>query len=286
MKHMKWMKTWAAIVALASPSLAWAEAAGLEAVSPSEVGIPYAWKAVLDGSSSVTTLPGHVGAWSWDEDNFPATAKGWTHTSAWMQVELTEPAALTLTLASLAGVPWPSAEDAGRVAGTNLFPSFTLYRGWDVDAGVTTNADGTTLDQDHTFNNRGNIAWAEDVTYLDHLENGTAHEATRTWVLEAGRYTLSLGGNSPATLAEGRQGYRATLTTTSAPVPTGNGVLAVMEPSEVGIPYAWKAVLDEASSVTTLPGHVGAWSWDEDNFPATAKGWTHTSAWMQVELTE
>jgi hypothetical protein len=258
----------------------------LAAVEFSEVGIPYGWKVVLDDASSVTTTPDHVGAWSWDEDNFPATAKGWTHTSKWVQLELTESAALTLKLESLAGAPWPSAEDPARLAGTNLYPSFTIYRGWDTDSGTVTNADGTTLDQDHTFNNRGNIEWAEDVTYLDHLENGTTHEATRTWVLAAGKYTINLGGNSPATLAEGRQGYRAAFSTVPAAAPTGNSVLAAVEFSEVGIPYGWKVVLDDASSVTTTPDHVGAWSWDEDNFPATAKGWTHTSKWVQLELTE
>jgi hypothetical protein len=183
-------------------------------------------------------------------------------------------------------VPWPSPDAPTRLAGTNLFPSFTIYRGWDTDSGTLTNADGTTLDQDHTFNNRGNIAWAEDVTYLDHVENSVAHELTRTWVLGAGKYTLNLGGNSPATLAEGRQGYLAKLSTAPAPAPTGTGVLGAVEFSEVGIPYGWKAVLDSASSVTTTPDHVGAWSWDEDNFPATAKGWTHTSKWVQLELTE
>lgn len=186
----------------------------LEPVPPSEIGIPYGWKVVLDGHSSVTTTPDHVGAWSWDEDNFPETAKGWTHTSKWVQLELTEPASLTLKLENLAGVPWPSPEEPTRLAGTNLYPSFTIYWGWDTDSGTLTNTDGTTLDQDHTFNNRGNIAWAEDVTYLDHVENATTHTSTRTWVLGAGKYTVNLGGNSPATLAEGRQGYQATFTTT------------------------------------------------------------------------
>lgn len=191
-----------------------AQAAGtLTPVDFQEVGIPYGWKVVLDGQSSVTTLPDHVGAWSWDEDNFPATANGWTHTSKWVQLELTEPAALTLKLTSLAGVPWPSPEEPARLAGTNLFPSFTLYRGWDTDRGVVTNTDGTTLDQDHTFNNRGNIEWAEDVRYVDHVENAATHETTRTWVLAAGKYTVNLGGNSPATLAEGRQGYQAVFST-------------------------------------------------------------------------
>ncbi len=271
---------------MAAISVLHAGAATLTPIEFNAVGIPYGLKAMLDDASSVTSPADHVGAWSWDEDNFPATAKGWTHTSKWLQLELTKPAAVTLKLESFAGAPWPSSEDPARLAGTNLFPSFTLYRGWDTDSGTTTNADGTTLDQDHTFNNRGNIAWAEDVTYLDHLENATTHAASRTWILPAGQYTLNLGGNSPATLAEGRQGYRATLSTATAPTPSGSGVLAVVDFSEVGIPYGLKAVLDDASSVTSPADHVGAWSWDEDNFPATAKGWTHTSKWLQLELTK
>jgi hypothetical protein len=211
MKHSIRTIAWAML--LHSHGFGSAQAAGLEPIAPSDIGIPYGWKAVLDSASSVTTTPDHVGAWSWDEDNFPATAKGWTHTSKWVQLQLTEPASLTVTLQNLAGAPWPSPEAPTRLAETNLYPSFTLYRGWDTDSGTLTNADGTTLDQDHTFNNRGNIAWAEDVTYLDHAENSTAHELSRTWVLGAGQYTINLGGNSPATLAEGRQGYRAILAT-------------------------------------------------------------------------
>ncbi len=111
-------------------------AASITTVDYNPIGIPYGLKVELDENSSVVAPPDHVGAWSWDEDGFPATAKGWTHTSKWVQLELAKPALFTLTLESAAGVSWPSAEDATRVAGTNLFPSFTLYRGWDTDAGV------------------------------------------------------------------------------------------------------------------------------------------------------
>jgi roadblock/LC7 domain-containing protein len=250
------------------------------------VGIPYAWSVALGANAAAQTQPAHVGAWSWDEDSFPETAKGWTHTSAWVQLDLTEPVALTLTLESADGVPWPSAADPTRLAGTNLFPSFSLYRGWDTDAGTITNADGTTLDQDHTFNNRGNIEWAEDVTYLDHLDNATAHSATRTWVLPAGRYTVNLGGNSPVVVAEGRQGYKATFTTKPVSGPIANAVLRPVDFNAVGIPYGWSVQLGGKATAQTLPDHVGAWSWDEDSFPETAKGWTHTSAWVQLDLTE
>ena len=266
--------------------LAAANAATVNTVEFSEIGIPYGLAVTLNANDSAVAPPDHVGAWSWDEDSFPATAKGWTHTSKFVQVELTEAAAFTLTLSSAEGVPWPATDNAARLAGTNLFPSFTLYRGWDTDAGVTTNADGTTLDQDHTFNNRGNIAWAEDVTYLDHLDNATAHTATRTWILPAGKYTVNLGGNSPVTLAEGRQGYSATFTTTPAPGAIAGGFVSPVAFSEIGIPYGLKVQLGATGSAVAPPDHVGAWSWDEDSFPATAKGWTHTSKFVQLELTE
>lgn len=250
----------------------------------SETGIPYTWDVKLSANESTHTQPAHVGAWSWDEDGFPATARGWTHTSAWVKLELTEPVALTLTLESAANVPWPSAADPNRVAGTNLFPSLTLYRGWDTDPGVTRNATGAIIDQNHNFNNRGNIDWAEDVTYLDHLENTTTHSVTRTWLLPAGQYTINLGGNSPATLAEGRQGYKATFSTAPVTTALSNAFLHRIAFSEVGIPYAWGLVMDEQATAQTTPDHVGAWSWDEDGFPATAKGWTHTSSWVRLRL--
>ena len=77
---------------------AWAHDA--EPVEFNPIGIPYAWHIELSANESTHTGPAHVGAWSWDEDSFPETAKGWTHTSAWVQLDLTEPVALTLTLES------------------------------------------------------------------------------------------------------------------------------------------------------------------------------------------
>ena len=257
-----------------------------EPIEFSEIGIPYAWLIEIDDGESTHIDADHVGAWSWDEDSFPATARGWTHTSKWIKLDLTQPAALTLTLESQAGVPWPSSSDPSRLAGTNLYPSFTLYRGWDTDAGLIVLTNGATLDQDHTFNNRGNIEWAEDVTYLDHLDNSTAHSATRTWVLPAGHYIINLGGNSPVTLAEGRQGLKATFSTAPAPVALTNAELHDIAFNEVGIPYGIGLAMDANASATTTPDHVGAWSWDEDNFPATAKGWTHTSKWVKLHLLE
>lgn len=85
-----------------------------------------------------------------------------------------------------------------------MFPSFTIYGGWDNDGA-----------QDHTFNTRGQIGWAS-VTYLDHLDNSTETLSQRTWTLPAGNYSIILGSNAPATDLN-RQGYLATFTTVPEP---------------------------------------------------------------------
>jgi hypothetical protein len=266
------LATLAAVAALATSP---APAHEPEPIDFSESGIPYAWLVEIE-SGEVAALPAdHIGAWSWDEDTFPETARGWTHTSKFVKLDLTSDAAVTLTLRSEADVPWASPEEPDRVAGANLFPSFTLYRGWDTDG-----------PQDHTFNNRGDIEWAEGVTYLDHLDNMNSHTATRTWFLPAGQYTVNLGGNSPATIAEGRQGYVASFAAAPLPVPTTNAVLAAVDFSEFGVPYGWALAMDDQASAETPGDHVGAWSWDEDTFPETARGWTHTSKFVRLNLTK
>lgn len=239
-----------------------------EPIEFSPIGIPYAWLVELEARDESETPPDHVGAWSWDEDGFPDSARGWTHTSTWVKLDLTEPAAFTLTLESLAGVPWPSAEDTNRLAGTNLFPSFTLYSGWDTDAGVWLDTNGVTIDQDHTFNNRGNIEWAEDVTYRDHLDNSTTHSASRTWVLPAGHYTINLGGNSPATVAEGRQGYRATMTTDPA-------ALLDIANTVRGMAVRWPASI-AGLRLEDAPSPDGPWS-PAAGTPVIEHGWHHHS---------
>jgi hypothetical protein len=94
-----------------------------------------------------------------------------------------------------------------------MFPSFTIWAGLDNDDG-----------DNHTYNNRGNVVWAEDLVYLDHVDNSTVTAVERTWALAAGQYSIVLGSNAPATDTQ-RQGYRATLTTVPEP---GVGVLVAV----------------------------------------------------------
>lgn len=167
-------------------------------------GIGYHWTVKM-GLNDRAELLGTVGAWSWDEDGFPETAKGWTHTSNWIAFELTEEARLTLLLQRKAGVPTGQAPNASNPDGTglfNLFPAFSIYKSWQ-DSGADS----------HNFNNRGDIEWAPDVSYHTHVENDGSHSVARTFRLPAGKYSIAMGGNSPSVEAEGRQGYEAILTT-------------------------------------------------------------------------
>lgn len=161
-------------------------------------GVGYSWTVNM-GPDDRADFAGLVGAWSWDEDTFPATTKGWTHTSNWVALKLRQRSSVTIRLSRKRNVPNPD----GGVGGNILFPAFTLYRNWDGDGGDV-----------HTYNNRGNVVWAEDIAYLKHVENlNGATSVELALELPAGEYSIALGGNSPSTNREPAQGYGATILT-------------------------------------------------------------------------
>ena len=243
---------------------------------PQANGIGYTWTVIADANTQ-GSFSSHVGAWSWEDNALfgnPGQSPlpvGWTHTSNWLALQLTEEAFFTLALERDANVPWPSMEDPGRLADTSsLFPSLTLWRGWDNDGG-----------DHHTYNNRGNVAWAEDLRYLDHVDNSTGTQITRTWRLPAGQYSLALGSNAPATNLN-RQGYKATFHTRAA---SNN---SAGDPADGGIAYARTLSIGRGDS-GSYSDHVGAWSWEDDSLFDAAQGdppvgWTHTSRWVAVHI--
>jgi PEP-CTERM motif len=175
---------------------------GLPANRPSE-GIPYDWVVTMGGADTAS-MSRHVGAWSWEDNALfdPGDPSvGWTHTSDWVRLELQAATSFTMRLERQVNVAGADA------ASLSMFPSFTLWSGWDQD-GV----------QNHTYNNNNNAGpvWAEDLAYLDHVDNSTLTSVERTWSLAAGQYTIVLGSNAPAT-DPNRQGYLATLTTVPEP---------------------------------------------------------------------
>lgn len=186
--------------------------------TPPAAGIPYRHTVTLGVEDNASTSR-HVGAWSWEDNSlFNAAAGeepvGWTHTSDWVALTLTANTTFTLRMERQEGIAAPTPANPANIAGTSsMFPSFTLYSGWDQDGA-----------QDHTYNNRGIIAWS-DIAYLSHRDNSTESFAENTWSLPAGNYSIALGSNAPATNPN-RQGYLVSFTTVPEPGTAGLILLA------------------------------------------------------------
>lgn len=207
------MKTTNTIIAISSLLVVSSQAA-TTLFRPSgrpSAGVPYDWVISMNGYDSAV-VSRHVGAWSWEDDAlFNASAGdptvGWTHTTDWAAITLTDVTSLTIRLERATNVP-----DASSTS-LSMFPSFTLFSGLDQD--------GT---QNHTYYNRepGSYTdysagmWAEDLTYMDHIDNSTATFVEKTYTLSPGTYTIAIGSNAPANDAE-RQGYALTLSTVPEP---------------------------------------------------------------------
>ena len=178
-------------------------------LTPDQTGLTYEFKGSTNhgGAGSIS---GSVGAKSWAEPNNPVDAKGWTHTSNWVQLDLSGmhvPGVLTIQME--------------RGATGSLFPAFSLYSGWENDTPDTNN---------HTFNNTGAISWADDLTYIGHVanaggQNGTANgtgltSVSQQFYLNPGLYSIALGGNPAFSLGQtGIHAFNATFDVAAVPVP-------------------------------------------------------------------
>ncbi len=203
----------AAFALLAASS---SHAATIANADPAAGGIGYAWTVAIGANESVTTPnvgDSSVGVWSWNDTAFAGVDNmGWTHTTSWAALELTEAATLTIRMGRNDSVPYLD----GFAPTDNLYPSFTLWRGWDNSGS-----------NDHTYLNNGLVAWAEELTELiGYADNSTETTAELTVTLEAGLYTIALGSQGPATSALPRQGFYATFTTIPEPSAALLGMMA------------------------------------------------------------
>jgi len=214
------MKTTAYIVSLAVSLFAAAGAhAAITVADPTAGGISYQWLIQIGANESLSTpnhSNSHVGAWSWNDTDFVnmmggGVNKGWTHTTSWAALQLTEAAIITIAMEGNSSVPW----GGGVRASADLVPSFTVWKGWDSSADFGNN---------HTYENDGLINWSSDLTQLvGRLDNSTQPTGQITLQLEAGNYTIAFGSNfgDPGDgAAPGNQGYRATFTTSPIPEPS------------------------------------------------------------------
>ena len=211
------------------PNTAAVPASGSDPAIPAEGGIGYKNSITLANNDSAS-ITGTVGAWSWEDQGLFTAGEdpvGWTHQSHWFALSLTEATILNLTYGAEAGVPRPIAGNPANIAGIDqMFPSFTLFTGWDNDGGNNHvyNNDGV-LGTDPVKNAQNN--WFEDLTYLDHLGNSTLTSVSRSWSLAAGTYTLVIGSNASATTKPDPQGYRLTLSTVPEPTAATLACLAL-----------------------------------------------------------
>lgn len=251
-----------------------APAATVTNADPGGAGITYAWM-IEAGANNIGTLQDHCGAWSWEDNSLftpPDPAVGWTHTSRWVALRLTQPVVVTVTLARDSSVPYASGP-GGFADSTSMFPSFTLWKNWhDSDSDF------------HTYNNKGAVDWAPGLEYLDHVDNSTAESVKRSWYLPAGDYTMALGSNAPATNPN-RQGFSFTIVTSqTAPADLKPNIAG--PPADGGIGYGY-TVIAKAGASGSFKDHVGAWSWEDNALFSPGQpsvGWTHTSKWVQVKL--
>jgi hypothetical protein len=243
-------KTILAAAAALLPVLA--TAATISQTDPQEGGIGYKFTIGMERSDEAI-FSSHVGAWSWEDDSlFDAETGeppvGWTHTSNWVALTVAARVRLTVRIERDATVPWPSQSDPDRLAATaSMFPSFTIFRGWDNDPVppefaarpevIAAWADFGGVPPDlgdwHTYNNRGYVEWAEDLRYIAHVDNSTLETIEHTFILEPGQYSIAIGSNAPATDPL-RQGYRATFATEPAPAPDTYFIPDAIQPLQIG----------------------------------------------------
>lgn len=206
-----------------------AMAATVTLADPTPNGIGYKWTVSMGGSDTTTgstpTYAGTVGAYSWND---PINAgdpigTGWTHTSNWTALTLTQAANLTVTL------------DRTTAGGGALVPAFSLYAGQQ-------NTDNGLPGGWHTYNNAGNFDWSTqdpgaDSSSLNYVGNeanlGGLSSITKTFSLGPGLYSLVFGGNPPSGSPAVAQGYLATLTTAPVPLPAavwlfGSGIAGIV----------------------------------------------------------
>lgn len=177
-------------------------------------GIGYEWTVRMGGNETITTLntsTAGVGVWSWHDSAFAGSPNmGWTHTSDWVALELTEAASLTIVMGRNSSVPDPASATGGMRPVDFLIPAFTVWQGWD-----------NTSSEAHIYNNgagSSSLAWEGGLSVIEgFVNNATEDTATLTLSLPAGFYTIALGSQGAATGGLPQQGYYATFATIPEP---------------------------------------------------------------------
>ncbi len=183
-------------------------------------GISYEWTVKM-GKKDKVSFVNHVGAKSYNEPPpfYEPPYTGWTHTSNWVALTLTDKTKLRIEVARQEGVPFTSGTSI-VTARNMLVPALSVYSGHD-----------NTSCEDHRYNTAGNVDWST-VVFIGNQHNKkgapvAVYETSKK--LNPGPYSIAIGG-SPAVIDPypagdcnpidpvcyaytGRQGYRVVMTT-------------------------------------------------------------------------
>jgi hypothetical protein len=156
-------------------------------------GISYEWKVKM-GKRDNATLINFVGAKSLSEipPFYVAPEVGWTHTSNWIALEVTEKTKLKVKVSRIEGVPFVVLDAENKLfskgySRNKLVPGIAIYNGWD-----------DTSCEDHRYNPSGNVAWST----LEWMGNNlnTAQKGTVEYEVKLmpGKYSIAVGGTPKA----------------------------------------------------------------------------------------
>jgi hypothetical protein len=187
-----------------------------QSIDPVVQGTGYTWNVELGASGFETTVglgeATDVGVWSWRQST--GATYGWTHTSDWAVLTLTEAASLTIVMGGNSSIPDPMTDGATMLPTDKLMPSFSIWYGTYAYAEWSTK---------HTYSNTTDISWAAGISGIaGYVDNSTEDTASLTIDLPAGVYTIALGSNNPSgnSSSDPTQGYYATFATSPIPEPS------------------------------------------------------------------
>ena len=144
--------------------------------------------------------------------------KGWTHFTDWVALTLTEATMLTVEVTAQPGLHYTTFDSETNttndlLARPWLYPASSIYQGID-----------TATEVGHMYNPKGNFS--ANIDFMKYTEDSAgAQNISYKMLLKPGQYSIAIAGinakHCQATNTacyDGRQGYRAKLTTQPAPL--------------------------------------------------------------------
>lgn len=171
-------------------------------------GVPYS-RLIGVAADFETNFEGIVGDRSWYDGKFSEPDRGHVRSCYWVAIHLKVPCEIEVTVSAQEGVFDFRSIVPGVSAGGELKPAFTIFRGWQRSG-----------DEAVAFHNRGDSLDLPALEFLSFFEGESEETSvTGTATLEAGYYTIVIGGNTQAERSAGRKGFAAQFKTESLALP-------------------------------------------------------------------